>query len=156
MWDDESLLGTGWAIGGGIGYRFPGNVGVELLIDRRDHDRRFSSGVRFTARGSRVTGRLAYYGRGPRVRWYAGGALGTMEIERRSEFPDECGFDAAGMYRCAGTLVFERTVRERVLAGMTGVRIALNERMFLRPEFELSVAGEFVTMGGAVSVGWGW
>jgi hypothetical protein len=41
-------------------------------------------------------------------------------------------------------------------ARVAGVRISLSEHVFLRPEFEIGMAGEFLTIGGTVGVGWGW
>jgi opacity protein-like surface antigen len=156
MWDDESSLGLGGMTGAGIGYRFPGGLSVELLVDRRYHDRRFRSDVRFSAHAGRTSGRLLYYFPGARVRAYVGGTVGAMRVEQRSEFPGQCGFDAGGQFSCPAVSTFEREISNGSFGAVTGVRISLTDRVFVRPEFEFAKAGEFITLGGAVGVGWGW
>jgi hypothetical protein len=156
MWDDESLLGTGGVVGAGVGYRLSRRLGVEFLVDRREHDRRFTSGVRFAANGWAANGRVMYYFSDRAVQPYAGGSVGALRVARSSELPDDCGINGAGQFRCLAVQRGQRTDSVRSLAGFAGVRIAVNEHLFLRPEVEVATAGEFMSIGGRMAVGWGW
>jgi hypothetical protein len=50
----------------------------------------------------------------------------------------------------------DRTTTSRTLSGFVGIRFAARRRVFLRPEFELSQAGEHLRIGGSVAAGVGW
>ena len=140
LWDDESSLGVATNMGGGIGYRLSPRIDVDLLVDRRDHDRRFESGVRFDAGMIRATGRgLVYFSSGS-VQPYVGGAVGAARIRRITEFP--------GLPRRDGPTSATTT------SAIAGVRILADPRLFVRPEFEIGRAGEYLMIGGAVSIGW--
>jgi len=156
LWDDESLLGTGGVVGAGVGYRLSKPLGVEFLVDRREHDRRFASGVRFAADGWAASGRVLYYFSDRAIEPYVGGSVGTLWVVRTSEFPDQCGLHAAAQFRCLPVRHQQRTESARSVAGLAGVRIAMNEHLFLRPEVEVATAGEFLSIGGRIGVGWGW
>ena len=155
MWDDESLLGIGGVLGAGVGYRVR-RLGVEIVADRRWHDRSFASNVRFTAEATRVTGRILYMFPGGGARPYVGGAAGWAQVHRTSEYPDDCAFGPGGQFRCQGTERFRSTHRPRALAAVAGLRVPVAHGFFLRPELELGLAGEFVTIGGTVAAGWRW
>jgi len=140
LWDDESSIGVATNLAGGVGYRVAPRLDVELLVDRRDHDRRFSSGVRFDAGMIRATGRALVYFSSAAVQPYAGGAVGAARIHRITEFP--------GLPRRDGTSSATSA------SAIAGVRMFADPRLFVRPEFEIGRAGEYLMMGGSVSVGW--
>jgi len=52
--------------------------------------------------------------------------------------------------------VFSRTVNAGSVSGFAGLRIPAGTRLFVRPEFEISRAGEHVRIGGNVAIGLGW
>ena len=140
LWDDESSIGVATNLGGGVGYRVAPRLDVEFLVDRRDHDRRFTSGVRFDAGMIRATGRALVSLSGGSVQPYVGGAVGSARIHRITEFP--------GLPRRDGTSTATST------SAIAGVRIFADPRLFVRPEFEISRVGEYLMIGGGVSVGW--
>jgi opacity protein-like surface antigen len=144
VWDDEGRIGFGIPLGGGVGIRAPNGWALEGLFETQKAERHFSSGVRFdstvTAARARV---LKYFGDG-RVQPYAGGGFGISRIEStRTEPP---GFGG----------VFSSTKKAGMVSGFAGVRIPAGNRWFVRPEFEVSRAGEHLRMGGNLSVGVGW
>jgi opacity protein-like surface antigen len=144
VWDDEGRIGFGMPVGGGAGFRLPNGWGIEGLFETQKAERNFSSGVRFdstvTAARARV---LKYFGDG-RVRPYAGGGIGISRIESTRTEPPGLG----GVFSSAKT--------SRMISGVAGVRIPAGNRLFVRPEFEVSRAGEHLRMAGNVSVGIGW
>jgi Outer membrane protein beta-barrel domain len=140
LWDDESSIGVATNLGGGVGYRVARPLDVEFLVDRRDHDRRFTSGVRFEAGMIRAIGRALVYFSSAGVQPYVGGAVGAARVHRATEFP--------GLPRRDDTSTATST------SAIAGVRIFADPRLFVRPEFEIGRAGEYLMMGGSVSVGW--
>jgi hypothetical protein len=156
MWDDESLLGTGGVFGAGAGYRLSRRLGIELLIDYRRHDRRFTSGVRFAADVWAPAGRVSYYFSDRTIQPYVGGSIGSFRVTRTSEFPDDCRPDGIGRSTCPTVQRTQRSVVARSVAGFTGVRLAVDEHAFVRPEAGIGFAGEFLMIGGSVAVGWRW
>jgi hypothetical protein len=156
MWDDESALGTGGVFGAGIGYRLFPRFSVEFLVGYRKHNRDFESGVRFGADAWAPTGRAAYYLSDRAFQPYVGGSVGRDRVTRRSEFPDDCEIDGMGRYTCQTVQRTQRAVVARSLAAFSGVRLAVDEHSFVRPEVEIRFAGEFVMIGGSVALGWSW
>jgi hypothetical protein len=141
LWDDESSLGVGATIGGGGGFRSPHGWGVEALVDGQSPKRRFSSGVRFDSTAIAARARLLKYFGTARGQAYAGAGLGVSRIKSSYEY---------------GRDVARRTSSSGILSGFGGVRIVIGERLFVRPEFEVSRAGEHLRIGGTVAVGAGW
>jgi opacity protein-like surface antigen len=144
IWDDESNIGFGVPLGGGIGFRSPDKWGIEALVETQQVKRDFSSGVSFdsTLTAGRVR-LLKYFGDG-RTQPYAGGGVGVARIEStRTEPP---GFGG----------IFTSSHTSAMLSGFAGVRIPAGERLFVRPEFELSKFGEHLRIGGNVSIGLAW
>jgi hypothetical protein len=47
-------------------------------------------------------------------------------------------------------------VPDTTLSGFAGVRIAAGNVMFVRPEFEVSKAGEHMRLGGTIAIGASW
>jgi len=144
VWDDEGNIGFGVPFGGGVGFRTPGGWGVEGLVEGQKAERSFTSGVRFDSTLTSGRGRiLKYFGTG-RTQFYTGGGLGISRIASTRTEP--VGFGG----------VFSRTVNSGSVSGFAGLRIPAGTRMFVRPEFEISRAGEHVRIGGNVAIGLGW
>ncbi len=145
VWDDEGKIGTGVPIGGGIGFRSPHGWGIEFLAERQKATRDFASGVSFDSTVIAGRARLLKYFGGGRTQPFAGASLGVARIESsRSEPPG------------IGGAVFRRTSTAGTLGGFAGARISAGDRLFVRPEFELSKSGEHLRMGGMVAVGVSW
>jgi hypothetical protein len=154
MWEDEGYLGLGWALGGGFGYRVRA-VGFEGVVDHRRHTRNFDSGVVFKARAIRSTGRVLYYFRRRPTGPYLGAQIGFSLVNRESNFPLNCR-PFGPQLRCDGTERFESSDLARVLGPVAGVRFALDNGWFVRPEFEISPASASTTMSGLVVAGKTW
>ena len=157
MWDDEGELGLGGMTGDRDRLPVPAAASASSFLwtaGTTTGDSRAASDSLPTQDG-RAAGCCTYFP-GARVRAYVGGTVGAMRVERRSEFPDQCGFDAGGQFSCPAVSTFEREISSGSFGAVTGVRISLTDRVFVRPEFEFAKAGEFITLGGAVGVGWGW
>ncbi len=155
LWDDEGSLGSGIPIGAGIGFKLPHGWGVEALADTQKAKRNFDSGVRFDATVTAARARIMKYFGGGRAQPYAGGGLGVTRITSTREFPTGCAL-VNNVFTCAGREVFQSDSTSGTLSGLAGVRIAAGNAMFVRPEFELSRAGEHLRMGGTVAVGASW
>jgi hypothetical protein len=56
----------------------------------------------------------------------------------------------------AGDATFQSESTKGTLSGFAGVRIAAGNVLFVRPEFELSRAGEHMRIGGTVAIGASW
>jgi opacity protein-like surface antigen len=144
VWDDEGNLGFGVPLGGGVGFKSPQGWGIEAIVETQQTQRNFSSGVSFdsTFTAGRVR-LLKYFGAGA-AQPYAGGGLGIAHItSSRTEPP---GFGG----------VFSSSKSSGILSGFAGVRIPAGDRLFVRPEFEVSKFGEHLRMGGNVSLGVSW
>ena len=78
LWDDESNLGVGVPIGGGVGFKSPHGWGLEVLAETQKAKRNFDSDVRFdsTVTAGRVR-ILKYFGSGR-----------TQPVRRRRSRPD--------------------------------------------------------------------
>jgi opacity protein-like surface antigen len=142
--DDEGNLGVGVPIGGGIGFRSPHGWGIEALAETQKAQRNFDSGVRFDSTIAAARGRIIkYFGRG-RTQPYVGGGLGVTRVKSMRESP------------IAGDDVFRSQSTNGTLSGFAGVRVAAGNVLFVRPEFELSRAGEHMRIGGTVAIGGSW
>jgi opacity protein-like surface antigen len=155
LWNDESNLGAGVPIGGGIGFKSPYGWGIEFLAETQKAARSFDSAVRFdstvTAAGARL---IKYFGRG-RTQPYAGGRLGVTRVESTRSAPSGCAL-VNNVFTCTGRNVFEGDSTDGTFSGFAGVRIPAGDVMFVRPEFEISKAGEHMRIGGIVAVGASW
>lgn len=155
LWDDESNLGVGVPIGGGVGFKSPYGWGIEVLAETQKAKRHFESDVRFdstvTAARARI---LAYFG-GGRAQPYAGGGLGVTRVTSTRDSPADCTL-TNNVFRCASRDIVRGESTAGTLAGFAGVRIAAGNVMFVRPEFELSRAGEHMRIGGTVAIGASW
>jgi hypothetical protein len=140
FWDDESFIGNGPLVGGGVGIRLPRGWALEASVDRHENDRRFStSGVHFHADVVSVEGRVLKYFGGEGVQPFFGGGLGIARVEQFTE----------GITPDAHT----RTYNQSLLSVAAGVRAPLGERAFIRPEFEFS---PITRMLGLVAIGYRW
>ena len=155
LWDDEGSLGIGVPIGGGIGFQLPHGWGIEVLAETQKATRTFDSDVRFDSTVTAARARfIKYFGQG-RARRYAGGGLGATRVESTRDFPSGCQL-VNNVFTCTSRDIFESTSTDGTFSGFAGVRIAAGSRMFVRPEFEWSSAGEHMRIGGTVAVGASW
>jgi hypothetical protein len=156
LWDDEGSLGSGVPVGGGVGFRSPHGWGVEAQVEGQKAARHFESDVRFdstvTAGRARI---LKYFGRGA-TQLYAGGGAGATRIRSTYDYPAGCGFGSNTQFQCTSRDVHERTSTSGTISCIFGVRIAAAPHLFVRPEFEVSRAGEHTRIGGTVAVGGSW
>lgn len=155
LWDDEGNLGAGVPIGGGVGFRSPHGWGIEGIVETQQAQRNFASDVRFastiTAARARV---IKYFGTG-RTQPYAGASLGVTMVQTTRESPTGCTL-VNNVFGCTGRDIFTNDSTEGTLGGFAGVRIAAGRLMFVRPEVELSKAGEHMRIGGTVAIGASW
>lgn len=155
VWDDEGNIGAGVPIGGGIGFKSRHGWGIEVLAETQKATRDFDSGVRFD---STVTGARAriikYFGSG-RTQPYAGGLLGVTHVDTTRESPSGCAL-VNNVFTCTGRDVFQNDSTDATWGGFAGVRIPAGRVMFVRPEFEFSKAGQYIRLGGLVSIGASW
>jgi opacity protein-like surface antigen len=155
MWDDEGYLGVAMVWAGGAGYRV-GPLGVEVGVDHRRHQPDFNNDVIFKAHGTRVMVRALYYFRRPSpVQPYAGGGLGYASVWRFSEFPSDCRL-VDHTFVCESVERFQSTDRSRAVAAVAGVRFLVDERWFVRPEFEMGHSQDSLTMAWLVVAGRAW
>lgn len=145
LWDDEGRIGSGVPVGGGIGFRSPHGWGVEGLVDVLKATRDFDSGVSFDSTSTSVRGRLLKYFGSGQNQPYAGGGFGVTRIESSRTEPPTISSNVFRSESTSGTL-----------SGFAGLRIAVGTRGFVRPEFEISKSGEYMRLGGNVSVGLSW
>lgn len=155
VWDDEGNIGRGMPIGGGVGFKSPHGWGLEALAETQKAERNYDSGVRFDSTVTAARGRiLKYFGAGS-TQPYAGGGLGVTHVKSIRESPTGCAL-VNNVFTCSGREVFRSESTNGTLSGFAGVRIAAGNRLFVRPEFEVSKAGEHIRMGGTVAIGASW
>jgi opacity protein-like surface antigen len=155
LWDDEGNIGKGVPIGGGVGFRSPHGWGLEALAETQKAERDYDSGVRFDSTVTAARGRIMkYFGNG-RTQPYAGGGLGVTRVKSTRESPSGCAL-VNNVFTCTGRDTFRSESTKGTLSGFGGVRIAAGNVLFVRPEFELSRAGEHMRIGGTVAIGASW
>lgn len=155
LWDDEGNLGIGVPIGGGVGFKSPHGWGLEVLAETQKARRNFDSDVRFGSTVTAARGRILKYFGGGRTQPYAGAGLGVTRVSSTRDFPADCAL-TNNIFRCASRDIFRSKSTAGSLSGFAGVRIAAGNVMFVRPEFELSKAGEHMRTGGTVAIGASW
>ena len=155
LWDDEGNIGAGVPIGGGAGFKSPHGWGIEVLAETQKAERNFESGVRFDSTVTAARGRIMKYFGSGRTQPYAGGALGVTRVKSTRESPSGCAL-VNNVFTCTGRDVFKSDSTAGTLSGFAGVRVAAGRTLFVRPEFELSKAGEHIRMGGTVAIGASW
>lgn len=155
LWDDEGNLGTGAPVGVGLGFRSPHGWGIEVLADAQKATRTFDSDVRLDSTVLSLRARmLKYFGDG-RVQPYAGAGLGATSVKSTRDAPSGCAL-INNIFTCSSRDVFRSDATSGTLVGFTGIRISAGRSVFVRPEFELSKAGEHLRIGGFVAVGASW
>jgi opacity protein-like surface antigen len=158
--DDESSLGTSLMAGAGVRYRLSERFDVEGRGERISHERNFDSGVRFSATGGRVVGRLLYHfsPSDGKVRPYVSGSAGYMSLTRSSAFPIVSPGPGFGRPIVTGHDTFERSLNESLWGGGGGVDLRLTDRWSVRPEANLlwSLPSNYVgfQFGAALGVRW--
>lgn len=155
LWDDEGNLGAGVPIGGGAGFRSPHGWGIEGLVETQKATRDFDSDVHFDSTVTAARARLIKYFGSGRTQGYAGGGLGVTRVESTRDAPSGCAF-VNNVFMCTSRDIFQSSSTAGTLSGFAGVRISAGSRMFVRPEFELSKAGQHLRIGGTVAVGASW
>ena len=155
LWDDEGNLGAGVPIGGGVGFKWPHGWGIEVLAETQKARRSFDSDVQFDSTVTAARARfIKYFGGGP-AQWYTGGGLGATRVESTRNYPSGCQL-VNNVFTCTSRDIFESTSTAGTFSGFAGMRVAAGSRMFVRPEFEWSMAGEHMRIGGTVTVGASW
>jgi opacity protein-like surface antigen len=152
--DDEGSLGLGMPVGGGVGFRFSRGWGIEALAEGQQARRRFSSDVRFDSTVTAVRARLLKYF-GDALQPYVGAGFGATRIRSTYDYPSGCTLGPNNQFQCASRDIHRRTTASATISALTGVRIPAG-RLFVRPEFEISRAGEHMRLGGTVAVGAAW
>jgi hypothetical protein len=155
LWDDEGNLGVGAPIGGGAGFKSPHGWGIEVLAETQQAKRHFDSDVRFDSTVTAARARILKYFGGGRTQAYAGGGLGVTRVASTRDSPANCTL-ANNVFRCTSRDIVRSESMAGTLAGFAGVRIAAGNVIFVRPEFELSRAGEHMRIGGTVAIGASW
>lgn len=155
VWDDEGNIGTGVPLGAGVGFRSPHGWGVEALVETQKATRDFDSDVHFDSTVTAGRARIMKYFGGGRTQPYAGGGLGVTRIESTRDSPAGCAL-VNNVFTCTRRDVFHSTSTSGTLSGFAGVRIPVGPALFIRPEFEISKAGEHIRMGGIVAIGGTW
>jgi opacity protein-like surface antigen len=155
LWDDEGNIGAGMPIGGGMGFKSPHGWGLEVLAEAQKAVRRFDSDVRFDSTVTAGRVRILKYFGGGRAQPYAGAGLGVTRVTSTRESPAGCAL-VNNVFTCTGRDIFRSESTAGTLMGFAGVRIPAGRVMFVRPEFELSRAGEHMRIGGAVAIGASW
>ena len=72
------------------------------------------------------------------------------------DYPADCALTTANQFQCTSRDVTRRTSTAGTVNGFAGVRVAAGRRVFVRPEFELSRAGEHLRIGALVLIGAAW
>lgn len=155
LWDDEGNLGVGVPIGGGVGFKSPHGWGIELLAETQKATRNFDSDVHFNSTVTAARARILKYFGGGQTQPYAGGSLGVTRVTSTRDSPADCTL-MNNVFRCTSRDVFRSESTTGTLSGFAGVRIAAGNVVFVRPEFELSRAGEHMRIGGTVAIGASW
>ena len=137
-------------IGGGVGFKWPGGWGIEVLAETQKRTRDFDSGVRFDSTVTAARARLIRYFGSGRTQPYAGARLwrDAHRVDARVTFRLRAGQQRVYLHG-------QRHLSKRVDGGhMERLRrsgqSAQAARRSRAPEFEFSMAGEHIRMGGVV------
>ena len=142
-------------IGGGVGFNSPHGWGLEVLAETQKAKRHFDSDVRFDSTVTAGRVRILKYFGGGRTQPYAGGGLGMTRVTSTRDSPADCTL-TNNVFRCTSRDIVRSESKAGTLVGFAGVRIPAGTVMFVRPEFELSRAGEHMRIGGTVAIGASW
>lgn len=155
IWDDEGNIGIGAPIAAGVGFKSPHGWGIEVLGETQKATRNTDTDVHFNSTVTAGRARVMKYFGSRRTQPYAGGGIGVMRIESTRDSPAGCTL-VNNVFTCTQRDVFERASTTGTLSAFAGVRIPAGNAMFLRPEFEMSKAGEHLRLGGTIAVGASW
>jgi opacity protein-like surface antigen len=125
-YDDEGSIGKGLDIAGGVGFRLTPKVGIEAQVNHFDYERNFASGVRFAGTAVFTTANLLYHFSTSKAQPYVVGGVGFVHHENRTRFP---GIEFPG----------ERTTNGFASNFGAGVKIFLNQKISIRPEFRVFI-----------------
>jgi opacity protein-like surface antigen len=155
LWDDEGRIGTGVPIGAGVGFKSPHGWGIEALVETQKATRDFDSDVHFDSTVNAGRARILKYFGSDRTQPYAGGGLGVTRIESTRDSPAGCEL-VNNVFTCPRRDIFQSESTSGTISGFAGVRIPVGNALFVRPEFEISKAGEHIRLGGIVAIGGSW
>ncbi len=146
----KATSALGVPIGGGIGFKSPHGWGIECSPKPRRPNATFDSGVRFD---STVTAARARTHQVLRKRTHAAvRRRRTRRDARRVNAERPAGLRAGNnVFTCTSRDVFRSDSTDGTLSGFAGVRIPAGSVLFVRPEFEISKAGEHMRIGGIVA-----
>jgi hypothetical protein len=126
-YDDEGSLGKGLDMGGGVGIRLTPNIGIEGQVNRIDYERNLFSGARFAGSAVFSTANLLYHFSKSKAQPYVVGGFGFVHHENRSRFPGD-------------EVLAKRTSNGFATNFGAGVKLFLNKKFSIRPEFRVFLA----------------
>jgi opacity protein-like surface antigen len=143
--DDESYLGSGLDVGGGVFLRPIDRIGFSFEVDRVSFTRNFPSGVHFGGDASSYIGNVHLYFPAENVEPYLFGGAGVVRFSERSRFPDE-------------PVDFESSTDSFAIVFGGGVRVVLSRHFSLRPEFRWTTNDiSFINqIRASAALGYGW
>jgi opacity protein-like surface antigen len=111
--------------------------------------------VRFDSTATAARARILKYFTAGSAQPYAGGGLGVTRVKSTRDSPADCAL-VNNVFRCTSRNIVRSSSTAGTLSGFAGLRVAAGNLVFVRPEFEISKAGEHIRIGGNVSVGLSW
>jgi hypothetical protein len=154
--DDESYLGAGGQLSGGVSCRLSRRLTVGVQVEGFRHDRHFDSGVEFKASGAAVVGELLFWFGSSKVRPFAGPVFGLITVHQHNRYPRTVP-GPHGLPVADGFDQTSNATREEVWGGAGGVDIAAGKRLFVRPGASVRLSRSFfISIQYGLSVGWRW
>jgi hypothetical protein len=148
MGGDEGSLGHGASLVGGVGFRFAPRVSLEVDLMRAQHERSIAGGpLEGTATG--VFGDVVYYFAEGRAQVFVMGSAGLLSSRTEHTFSPSGG----------PPMTFRSQDDNFAWGGGAGVKIFVNPRLSLRPQFRLVFSEATGVMGLAntsVAIGYHW
>ena len=123
-------------------------------MERQRPNRRFPSDVRFDSTLTTGRARLLKYFGNASIQPYAGGSIGVTRVNSTYDYPLGCP-GGPNQPSCPTRDIRRITSTNGTFGGFVGVRIPTGV-LFVRPEFEVSFAGEHMRIGANVGVGVLW
>ena len=124
-WDDEGSIGSGFAIGGGVEYRFRPRLSVNGAVERLAHDRD-TGFLHFSGRTVFVTLGATYHVAARGVSPYVGGGFGGAFY--KGTLNDDI----------AGDAVLHRSSTSTLGYGNAGVDIPIGHRVVISPDVRIT------------------
>lgn len=125
LWDDESSIGTGAAIGGGVSIALTDTIRIRGRVMRSSNERNFESGVMFENDATRYTADLLWQPSSATHAPYFGVGAGGFSYTRISRFPS------------GPAMTFTRTDTDTIFGGLAGFTAVATDRFRLAPEVSL-------------------